>query len=41
VIRFDTNALVALPLWAEQGHPVVQLIAGGEPAAVSIIVWYE
>lgn len=41
MIHFDTNALVALPLWAEQGHCVVQLIAGGEPAAVSTIVWYE
>ena len=41
LIHFDTNALVALPHWAEQGQPIIQSIADGAPAAVSSIVWYE
>jgi predicted nucleic acid-binding protein len=41
LIHFDTNALVALPHWAEQGHPVIQSIADGQPAGVSSVVWYE
>lgn len=41
MIHFDTNALIALPLWAREGHPAVQRVADGEPAAVSAVVWYE
>lgn len=41
MIHLDTNALVALPLWAREGHPVIQRIAEGEPAGVSAVVWYE
>jgi len=41
LIHFDTNALVALPHWAEQGHPVIQGIAAGQPGAVCSLVWYE
>jgi predicted nucleic acid-binding protein len=41
LIHFDTNALVALPLWARQGHPVVERIAEGASAAACALVWYE
>jgi predicted nucleic acid-binding protein len=41
LIHFDTKALVALPHWAQQGHPVIRSIADGQPAAVSSVVWYE
>jgi predicted nucleic acid-binding protein len=41
VIHFDTNALVALPLWAQDDHPAVQSVLDGEPAAVCSLVWYE
>ncbi|HEY5647571.1 MAG TPA: PIN domain-containing protein [Pseudomonadales bacterium] len=41
LLHFDTNALIALPLWARDGHPVVQRVLGGEAVAVSTIVWYE
>ncbi len=41
MIHFDTNALVALPLWAHENHPAVQQVASGEPAAVCSVVWYE
>ena len=41
MIHFDTNALIALPLWARESHPVVQRVAEGEPAAVCSVVWYE
>lgn len=41
VIHFDTNALVALPLWAHENHPAIRRIAAGEPAGASTIVWYE
>lgn len=33
--------MVALPLWARNGHPAVQRVLGGEAVAVSAIVWYE
>jgi len=41
VIHFDTNALVALPLWARDGHPVVRRVLAGEPAGACAVVWYE
>jgi predicted nucleic acid-binding protein len=41
MIHLDTNALIALPLWAKEGHVVIQRIAAGEPAGVSAIAWYE
>jgi predicted nucleic acid-binding protein len=41
LIYFDTNALVALPHWAERGLAIIQRIADGEPAAISSVVWYE
>jgi len=41
MIHLDTNALIALPLWAKDGHPVIQRIAAGEAAGVSAVVWYE
>jgi len=41
MLHFDTNALIALPVWARSGHEVVQRVASGEPAAVSSLVWYE
>lgn len=33
--------MIALPHWARNRNVVVQRVAGGEPAAVSTIVWYE
>lgn len=41
MLHFDTNALIALPVWARTGNPIVQRVAGGEPAAASSLVWYE
>lgn len=41
MLHFDTNALIALPVWARAGHPIVQRVAAGEPAATSSLVWYE
>ncbi|TVS13608.1 MAG: type II toxin-antitoxin system VapC family toxin [Wenzhouxiangella sp.] len=41
MLHFDTNALIALPVWARQGHPIIQRVTGGEPAAASSLVWYE
>jgi predicted nucleic acid-binding protein len=41
MLHFDTNALIALPIWSREGNAVVQRVAGGEPAAVSSLVWYE
>lgn len=41
MIHFDTNALIALPLWARQKHTAIRRIASGEQAAVCSIVWYE
>ncbi len=41
MIHLDTNALIYRPQWAKQGHPVVERIAAGEPAAACAIVWYE
>lgn len=41
MIHLDTNALIALPLWANDGHAVLDVIAAGEPAGVCAICWYE
>lgn len=41
MIHFDTNALVALPLWAREGNEVVSRVVEGEAAAVCALVWYE
>jgi hypothetical protein len=41
MIHIDTNALIALPLWAREGHSVIERIAAGVPAGVSAVVWYE
>jgi predicted nucleic acid-binding protein len=41
MLHFDTNALIALPVWAISGHPILQRVTSGEPAAVSSLVWYE
>jgi len=41
MIHLDTNALISLPAWAREAHPIIQRIAAGEPAAVSTVVWYE
>ncbi|MGY6554045.1 MAG: type II toxin-antitoxin system VapC family toxin [Wenzhouxiangella sp.] len=41
MLHFDTNALIALPVWARSGNPIIQRVAVGEPAAVSSLVWYE
>lgn len=40
-IHFDTNALIALPMWARADHPVVARIQRGTPAAACALVWYE
>jgi predicted nucleic acid-binding protein len=41
LIHFDTNALIALPLWSRSGHPVVARVVAGEAAAACAVVWYE
>jgi len=41
VIHFDTNALIALPQWAREGHIVVHRVLDGEAVAVCAVVWYE
>lgn len=41
MIHFDTNALIYLPQWAKDGHPVIKRVVAGEPAAVCSVVWYE
>ena len=41
LLHLDTNALVALPLSARKGHPVIERIAAGEPAGASTVVWHE
>ncbi len=41
MIHLDTNALIALPLWARDGHPIIQRIAAGEPAGVCAVARYE
>jgi predicted nucleic acid-binding protein len=41
MIHFDTNVLVALPMWAREGNEVVSRVVEGEAAAVCALVWYE
>lgn len=41
MIHFDTNALIALPHWARDRHPVVVRVIAGEAAAACSVVWYE
>ncbi|MDT0496880.1 PIN domain-containing protein [Algiphilus sp. W345] len=41
MIHLDTNALIALPLWAQGDHPLIQRVIQGEHTAASAIVWYE
>lgn len=41
MIHFDTNALIALPLWARENHPTIRQVVNGEPAAACSLVWYE
>lgn len=41
MIQLDTNALIHLPQWARDGHPVIERISQGKSAAVCAIVWYE
>jgi predicted nucleic acid-binding protein len=40
-LQFDTNALIALPVWVRGGHPVIQRIERGDAAAACALVWYE
>lgn len=41
MIHFDTNALIALPHWAREHHPVVARVLAGVTAAVCVVAWYE
>ena len=41
MIHFDTNALIALPQWAREGHAIVRRVLEGEAVAVCAVVWYE
>ena len=41
MIHLDTNALIALPLWARLEHPVIARIVAGEACAACTVVWYE
>lgn len=41
MIHLDTNALIALPLWARQEHPIIARIVAGEACAACTVVWYE
>lgn len=41
MLHFDTNALIALPHWAREGHPAIARVLEGRAAAVSAVVWYE
>ncbi|MFY9972626.1 MAG: type II toxin-antitoxin system VapC family toxin [Chromatiaceae bacterium] len=41
MIHFDTNALIALPFLAKDGHSVITRVAAGEEAGVSAVAWYE
>jgi len=40
-IQFDTNALIALPLWVRDDHPAIRRIQQGTQAAACALVWYE
>lgn len=41
MLHFDTNALIALPHWAREGHAAIARVLEGEAVAVSAVVWYE
>src|SRR5699024_1024616 len=41
VIHFDTNALISLPQWAQEGRDIVQRVVDGESVAVCAVVWHE
>lgn len=41
MIHFDTNALIALPQWARDGHAVVERVVAGEAVMVCAVVWFE
>lgn len=41
MIHLDTNALIALPLWAKDGHPIIERIGAGEAAGICSVAWYE
>ena len=41
MLHLDTNALIALPVWAREGHPLIARVLSGEEAAVSAVAWYE
>lgn len=41
MLHFDTNALIALPEWAQQQNAVIKRVLAGEPAGACSIVWYE
>ncbi len=41
LIHLDTNALVALPVWAREGHPVIDRIEQGVRAEACALAWYE
>lgn len=41
MIHLDTNALIELPGWIINGHPVIDRVRAGDLAAASAIAWYE
>lgn len=41
MLHLDTNALIALPVWAREGHTLIERVLSGEQAAVSAVAWYE
>lgn len=41
MLHFDTNALIALPHWAREGHPAIARVVEGAAVAASAVVWYE
>lgn len=41
MIHLDTNVLVALPLWAKSGHPLISRVQSGERLGASTIAWFE
>lgn len=41
MIHLDTNALIALPHWANQSHPLMSRVQRGEAVAACSWVWYE
>lgn len=41
MIHLDTNVLIALPLWAKTGHPLISRARAGEGFGASTITWFE